>query len=311
MRLFFATDIHGSDLCFRKFLRAPEFYGVDALFLGGDYSSKSLVACVRSNNKWQAKLHGEVVGINTRSDLEQFRTECLNRGYLVIELNQDEFEAFQLDEGFRQKSFESAQREKLHQWTNMASEQLGSSGVRIYHIPGNDEPQYCDEFFNDLPFVPVHCRHILISNNLAVLGFGGSNPTPWHTPREYEESEIERLIEMSFRPELKGVPMIFFGHVPPYKSGLDNAPALNPDLSYKLVLGSQKKEPVGSSAIHRAIKRLQPLVALFGHIHESEAEIRIGKTLCINPGSVYYNARLRGCIVTVRNERASVQFTEG
>ena len=138
-----------------------------------------------------------------------------------------------------------------------------------------------------------------------------AEPTPWHTPREYDEDEIEKLIASSLRQELKSVPLIFFGHVPPWQSGLDSAPALNPDLSYKLLLGAQRKEPVGSLAIRRAIERLQPLLGLFGHVHESQGEVRIGRTLCVNPGSVYYNARLQGCIATIRNGRASVQFTEG
>lgn len=311
MRFFFATDIHGSDLCFKKFLRAPEFYNVDALFLGGDYSSKSLVACVRRNGHWEAKLGDEIVQMLTRADFEQFKQNSGNRGHLVVELDRDQFEVFQHDNEFKQKLFESAQRERLRRWTDMAAEQLQTKDVPIYHIPGNDEPLYCDEFFNDPPFVPLHQRHIRIDGNLTVLGVGGSNPTPWHTPREYEESEIQEIIETSVQAELRDLPMIFFGHVPPFKSGLDNAPALNPDLSYKLVFGSHKKEPVGSSAIRHAIEQLQPLVGLFGHVHESQAEIRIGKTLCVNPGSSYYSGCLQGCVVTIKNDRASIQFTEG
>ena len=53
MRLFFATDIHGSDICFRKFLRAPSFYGADVLLLGGDFSSKGLVLCCRTTKGWR------------------------------------------------------------------------------------------------------------------------------------------------------------------------------------------------------------------------------------------------------------------
>jgi Icc-related predicted phosphoesterase len=228
-----------------------------------------------------------------------------------VRVERDEVRAMEKDKQVKAQLFESAQRERLHQWTGMASEQLEGKHVPIYHIPGNDEPLYCDEFFNDPPFVPLNGRHISLGDDLAVLGIGGSNPTPWDTPREYQEIEIEQFILSSVHQELSGVPLILFAHVPPWQCGLDNAPALNPDLSYKLVLGAQRKVAVGSLAIRQAVERLQPLLGLFGHVHESQGEVRIGRTLCVNPGSAYYNARLQGCIVTIRNARASVQFTEG
>ena len=311
MRLFFATDIHGSDLCFRKFLRAATFYDVEALFLGGDYSSKSLIACRRSGGHWRAMLGHEDVEILTRGDLEQFKRKCGNLGHLVVELDEAQFESFKNDDEFKKSLFESAQRERLQQWTDMATENFRSTSVRIYHIPGNDEPSYCDEFFNDLPFVPLNRQHVRITPNLTILGIGGSNPTPWHTPREYEETRMSEIIDETVDYQLIDLPMIFFGHVPPFESGLGNAPALNSDLSYKLVFGSYKKEPVGSSAIRRAIEQLQPVIGLFGHVHESQAETRIGKTLCVNPGSSYHSGCLKGCIVTIKNDHASVQFTEG
>lgn len=311
MRFFFATDIHGSDLCFKKFLRAPDFYDVDALFLGGDYSSKSLVACARVRNGWQATIGQEIFHLRTRSEFEVFQTTWANRGHLIAEIDYDQTEAFQTNSEFREQLFAIAQRRRLTRWTEMATAALEAKDVPIYHVPGNDEPLYCDDFFNDSPFVAVHRRHIQINDNLTVLGLGGSNPTPWHTAREYDETEIEEFIQSSFSESLNVLPMIFFGHVPPFKSGLDDAPALNPDLSYKLVLGSHKKEPVGSIAVRAAIQRLQPIIGLFGHVHESRGEARIGRTVCVNPGSAYYNGRLQGCVVTIRDERVSVQFTEG
>ena len=230
---------------------------------------------------------------------------------MVRELDEDEFRSVQLSTKRKEEQFESALRDLLHHWTELASDGLRQQNVPIYHIPGNDEPLYCDDFFNDAPFVPVHRRHIQIGDNLAVLGIGGSNPTPWHTPREYEETELEHFVQSSLRPELGDIPLILFAHIPPLRSGLDEAPALNPDLSYKLVLGSAQKEAVGSQAIRDAVERLQPMLGLFGHVHETRGEVRIGKTLCVNPGSAYNKGRLQGCILTIRNGRTSVQFTEG
>jgi Icc-related predicted phosphoesterase len=49
LRIFFATDVHGSDRCFRKFIAAAETYDADALILGGDIAGKGLVP-IRSEN---------------------------------------------------------------------------------------------------------------------------------------------------------------------------------------------------------------------------------------------------------------------
>src|SRR2546421_11306531 len=57
--LFFATDLHGSETCFRKFVAAAKFYGVDALILGGDTSGKFLVPIVAAGgDRWTADMFG-------------------------------------------------------------------------------------------------------------------------------------------------------------------------------------------------------------------------------------------------------------
>ena len=46
MRVYFATDIHGSEVCWRKFLNVGRFYGADTLIMGGDVSGKAVVPVV-------------------------------------------------------------------------------------------------------------------------------------------------------------------------------------------------------------------------------------------------------------------------
>ena len=45
-RLFITTDIHGSDVCFRKFLNAAKVYEASVLVLGGDITGKLLIPLV-------------------------------------------------------------------------------------------------------------------------------------------------------------------------------------------------------------------------------------------------------------------------
>ncbi len=61
--------------------------------------------------------------------------------------------------------------------------------------------------------------------------------------------------------------------------------------------------PVGSIAIRRLIAEVQPLLALHGHIHESRGVAKIGRTVCVNPGSSYAEGVLDGCLVTLRGDK--------
>jgi Icc-related predicted phosphoesterase len=56
---------------------------------------------------------------------------------------------------------------------------------------------------------------------------------------------------------------------------------------------------VGSTAVRNVIERHQPPLALHGHIHESRGEAKIGRTICLNPGSEYSDGVLRAVIVTL------------
>jgi Icc-related predicted phosphoesterase len=312
MRLFFATDIHGSDICFRKFLKAAKFYSADALFLGGDYTNKSLVVSTRQGNRWIATHGTGQVEFTTRSEFNSFIHNCRNRGALVRELSETDFFATQHSEDFKDEVYEEALRELLQRWTHLAQGALNATGIPIYQIPGNDEPLFCDEFFRSLPFIPVDQRQVAIADNLAVVGLGGSNPTPWRTPREYCENEIDNLIRSALESPQFDKPLIFFMHVPPWRSGIDEAPKLNKDLSYDLILGSSTREPIGSRAVRRAVEEVQPLLGLFGHAHESRGYVKIGTTLCINPGSAFEDGRLQGCIVTIKDGKiVNFQLTEG
>jgi Predicted phosphoesterases, related to the Icc protein len=50
---------------------------------------------------------------------------------------------------------------------------------------------------------------------------------------------------------------------------------------------------VGSPAVRRFLERAQPEVCLTGHIHESRAEDRLGRTLILNPGMLAHGGYVR------------------
>jgi Icc-related predicted phosphoesterase len=92
---------------------------------------------------------------------------------------------------------------------------------------------------------------------------------------------------------------IFNIHVPPYGTGLDEAPEIDSDGHRRR--GGTVMASVGSSAVRSAILEYQPLLSLHGHIHESTAAQRLGRTVCINPGSTYQDWNLQGVVVDVES----------
>jgi Icc-related predicted phosphoesterase len=94
---------------------------------------------------------------------------------------------------------------------------------------------------------------------------------------------------------------IFNIHVPPFGSMLDDAPDLDENLRPKLAGNAVR--PVGSRSLRQAIEKHQPLLGLHGHIHESRGAARIGRTLCINPGSMYEQGSLNGALVQLGRDK--------
>jgi Icc-related predicted phosphoesterase len=60
--------------------------------------------------------------------------------------------------------------------------------------------------------------------------------------------------------------------------------------------------------VREAIQRYQPSVGLHGHIHESRAAQKIGRTLCVNPGSDYGTGVLRGAVVDIAEDGTCLDF---
>src|SRR5258708_34279436 len=80
MKIFFATDIHGSEICWRKFLNAAAFYKADMVILGGDVTGKVMIPIVEHNGYWQGTVRGESMRIGSREALAGGQTQLRNRG---------------------------------------------------------------------------------------------------------------------------------------------------------------------------------------------------------------------------------------
>lgn len=304
--IFFASDLHGSELCFKKFVAAAKFYGADTLLLGGDVSAKIVVPVVRGGSgRYQAQFHGHTERLD-ESSVEEFEHRAWTSGLYTERMDPEEYQHYADNPAEVEQLFDRVMRRTVQRWLEYAKDKLAGSPVIVYNAPGNDDPPAVDEVLlthGDDRVRFVEGEIVEIAPGMEMLSTGYTNVTPWDTHREYSEEQIaEHLLAMTARlsnPETA----IFNIHVPPYNSRLDVAPLLGQDLKVKTAAGATMTAPVGSTAVREAIEDVQPLLTLHGHIHESGGSVKIGRTTAINVGSEYGEGVLRGVLITVGEGR--------
>lgn len=300
--IFFASDLHGSEICFKKFVNAAAFYKADLLVLGGDISGKIVVPVVRAGNStYRARLHGRDEVLSEES-VTAFETRAWNSGLYTRRMDPEQYTAYAEDPEAVEGLFNEVVTDTVKRWIDYAHAKLAESNTVILNAPGNDDPMIVDDVlreYGDDRFRFVEGEIVEIAPGHQMLSTGYTNHTPWNTHREYTEEQIAARIR-SMTAQLENPRTALFNiHVPPYNSRLDTAPMLSADLSIETSAGAQLTGPVGSTAVREAIEEIQPLVSLHGHIHESGGAVRIGRTVAINAGSEYGEGILRGVLVTI------------
>jgi uncharacterized protein len=296
-RVFFASDVHGSDRCFRKFLAASRVYECNALILGGDVGGKAIVPITKKScGRFTYVRNGRSEEISS-SELERTK-ELINFGgnYPVL-CDLAETQRLAEDVAYREDVFERVIGSQIRDWCELARQRLDND-VRCIITPGNDDPWSIDEILaSQAPRIECPENVIVELGPIRLATLGNTNPTPWRTPREYEEEELQTQINRMFEIYGDHQPLVLNFHCPPYDSGLDTAAILDPDFRPIIRHGAIVTGPVGSTAVRKAIEQYQPVVGLHGHIHESKGAWRAGRTVCLNPGSDYDTGVLKGVIV--------------
>ena len=295
--IFFATDIHGSDICWSKFLNAGKFYGADKLVLGGDMTGKAVIPFVHQGGKnYRITLLEQVFDTTNEEELADMTKRVRSRGYYPYLTNPDEIAELEKDPERVSRIFLQEVLKVVQQWMDLADKKLDGTDMKVYCSPGNDDMDEVDEIIRSSKRVMlVEGLVSQLDDNHEMIASGWSNITPWKTHREENEDQLAVRYEAMYSQLKNPRNSIFNIHVPPHKSGLDEAPELDADL--RPVLAGNSMIPVGSTALRKAIETVQPLLSLHGHIHEGRGATRIGKTLCINPGSMYEQGTLLGTIV--------------
>jgi len=304
-RLFFCTDIHGSEVCFRKFLSAGKVYEAGTVVMGGDCTGKMVIPIVSDGNGgYRCRWSGGDVEISNAEDLAELETQIKNNGLYPVHMTPEERERLQADPELVAQMFTRVMGETLRGWLALAEQRLGEAGLRVIFTPGNDDDFDVDTILEESDFVESpEGRVITIDDRYEMLSLGWSNETPWDTPRECSEEELAGKIA-ALTDQIQDMENAIFNiHVPPYGTGLDNAPELEDGTKVKR--GGSIMKAVGSTAVREAILEHQPLLSLHGHIHESRGMQKLGRTVCINPGSSYSDWTLQGVIVDLKDKEVT------
>jgi uncharacterized protein len=296
-RVFFATDVHGSERCFRKWLNAAEVYEAQVLVLGGDLTGKLLVPIVADGGGWVAEIHGEQVRAAGDAELEALRGRIRMMGRYDVVVTAEERDRLQDAEHLR-SVFRTVMRDGLGRWMELLTERLAEKDVAVFTMLGNDdEPELADVLRGAGAATYAEDGLVELPGGYPMLSVGFSTPTPWRTPRELSEDELAERIEGLASQLDDPARAVFNLHCPPADTHLDQAAKLDGDLRPVVDAAGPVMTSVGSTAVREAIERHHPLLALHGHVHESPAIQRLGGTVCINPGSDYGDGVLRGAIV--------------
>ena len=318
-KLFYATDVHGSERTWKKFLNAAKFYDADALVMGGDVMGKLAIPVIReSGGGYRATIHGRVEHVETEAEADVLRSRIGDLGFYDVTMDEDEYRVTQGDDEAVERLFIRLATERLTRWIDLAETRLAGTGIKVYATGGNDdltEVMATMDRTDTEQFVACEDRAVPLDDEHVMISMPYVNPTPWRTPREDEEAGLATRIDRMATGFGDHAKVIFNFHAPPKDSTLDTCAMLDAstDPPSQVVRGGQPlMYGAGSTAIRESIERYQPMLGLHGHIHESQAAARLGRTVCINPGSEYGEGVLRGCLITIAGGKVTgYQMTAG
>jgi uncharacterized protein len=295
-------------------VNAADFYGTQILIMGGDVTGKMVVPiALQPSGTYLTSFAGEDLEFTSTDDVAAFKKQLANMGFYPATMDEEEFRAIRASQDEQDRLFRELLRSRLEQWIAYVDDKLRGTGVQVFAAPGNDDFFEVDDLLGasetiELLEMKVH----RLTEEHEIITSGWTNPTPWNTERECSEEELAARLESMFEQVEDMERCIFNIHVPPNNSKIDICPKLDENMKVVYDMGNPVMAPAGSTAVREAIERLQPLVGLHGHIHEGRGEAKIGRTICLNPGSVYSEGVLNGLLLTLAGGQVKdYQFTQG
>ncbi|RLI20432.1 phosphoesterase [Candidatus Bathyarchaeota archaeon] len=302
-RILFATDMHGSEGVWRKFLNASAMLKVDVAICGGDLTGKMIVPIVEQKDGKYAYYFMGKNHIAESNQLDKVFKDIRGIGYYPYLTNESEYEEMTKNPKKVDEVFEKVMKSTLESWLELIPQKL-PNGTPVVVCPGNDDRLLVDDVINNSKYViNGEGKVINIDDSHEMISCGWVNPSPWKTSREEPEDKLEQRLE-KYISKLSNVESAIFNfHAPPFESKLDEAPLLDKDLNPIIRSGSVVMVPVGSKAVRKMIEKYQPFLGLHGHVHESSGSMKIGRTHCVNPGSEYAEGILRAFLIEFKGDK--------
>jgi len=306
-KIFYVTDIHGSEICWKKFLNAAAFYKADLVVLGGDVTGKVMVPIVAYPGYWEVTVRGERLRLETQEELNKVSQQLRDRGSYPAIVSRDELDQLSTQDAIDRR-FNAEMTRSLDRWLDMADGKLRGGAIPCVLNGGNDDIFEIDPILESAPSVTFAEGKVidLAGSGYTMISMGYTNPTPWDTHREAPEEELAARIDAvaALVPDMNRT--IFNFHAPPYGTGLDEAPEL--DASMRPTHGGAVMKPVGSTSVRDAILKYQPPLSVHGHIHESRGVAKMGRTLTVNPGSSYGDGVLQAALLDINPKNGKVKY---
>ncbi len=304
LKIWFITDVHGSTICFKKFLNSFQVNKeLDVIIIGADISGKYLVPLIKTGkNKWQYFINNKESLITNKIELQSIKEMLENRGLYYLECDEEYLSELRSSQNKFDGILKQLKIERLKQWIELAEQRIIDKNKKVIINCGNDDPYYLDEVL-DLSNILIRPegKMLYLTEEITMISTGLANITPWNCPRDVSENKLESVIDNMTKVVPDFSKCIFNFHCPPYNTSLDKAPKLDKNLKINLSASGTEEVSVGSTAVRNSIEKYQPVVSLHGHIHEKHTYEKIGNTICFNPGSEYFLGFLNGVYLEFYN----------
>ncbi len=176
MRVFFATDIHGSEVCWRKFLNAGAFHKADVLIMGGDMTGKAMVPIVADNGGWEVTVQEQRHVLSSEDEVRAMEKRIGDRGYYPVRLSRDEVDAWATDPGLVDARFKAVMLAAVERWMALADERLAGSDIRCIVSPANDDIFEIDPIIDRAERVELGEANTISLDGFSLVSTGWANP---------------------------------------------------------------------------------------------------------------------------------------
>ncbi len=306
-KILFASDLHSSDTFFLKVLSVAKSHNVDVLLISGDLTGKAIVPIVKlDNGVYVTNFLGQDYRVG-ETELAPLQRDIRKTGYYHRIMSRQEYEGFKAHPEKIDELFDKLIQESIESWIRKIEEVIPKD-MRVVVNPGNDDTYAVDEVLKKAERVEYTVgRAYNLDDAHEMVNCDWVNPTPWNSPRECTDEDLEKRLKIEIKKTSDLSHLICDFHPPPHNTPLDLAPKLGNDLKPKMFMGQPVYVHVGSKAVRKVFEEFQPKMGLHGHIHESQGICKIGKTICLNPGSEYLEGIMHGYLLTLTPEGVDYQ----